>query len=73
LELIKYIDPNANNWFDMAKVSAMNQNSVTALKYLEKSLIKGFKDLEKIENDPMLDSIRNVEDYKNMILKYFQN
>jgi tetratricopeptide (TPR) repeat protein len=73
LELIKYIDPNANTWFDMAKVSAMNQNSVMALKYLEKSLFKGFKELEKIENDPMLDSLRAEEDYKNLILKYFQN
>lgn len=72
LELIKYMDPNANTWFDMTKVSVMNQNLELALEQLEKSLVKGFNDLQKIESEPMLVSLRSEEGYKNLILKYFQ-
>ncbi len=73
LELIKYMDPNANVWFNMAKVSAMNQNVSLALEQLEKSLVKGFKDLQKIESDPMLVSLRSEAVYKSLIKKYFSN
>ena len=71
LEYIKNVDPNANAWFDMAKVSAMNQNLTLALEYLEKSIVKGFKDLEKIESEPMLVSLRSEKAYQSLILKYF--
>lgn len=66
------MDPNANTWFDMAKVTAMNQNLSLALEQLEKSLIKGFKDLQKIENDPMLVSLRSEAAYKSLLQKYFK-
>ena len=71
LELVKNADTKANTWFDMAKVSAMNQNFILALGYLEKSIVKGFKDLEKIESEPMLDSLRSEEAYQSLISKYF--
>ena len=53
--------------------TAMNKNLEMALKYLEKSLQKGFRNLDKIESEIMLDSIRSEKKYEQLILKYFQN
>jgi tetratricopeptide (TPR) repeat protein len=72
VELTKYMDPKANIWFDMAKSSTMNQNLSLALEHLEKSLAKGFKNLKKIESDPMLLTLRSEPGYKNLIQKYFK-
>lgn len=71
LELLKNIDPSANTWYDMAKVSAMNQNVILAAEYLKKSLEMGFNDLQKIESEPMFIDLRSEIAYKNLIHKYF--
>ncbi|TNE59986.1 MAG: tetratricopeptide repeat protein [Bacteroidetes bacterium] len=72
LELIKYTDPGANTWFDLATVSTLNGHHREGLEYLEKALEKGFSNREKIENDEALAPLRSLPRYTELMQTYFK-
>ena len=70
-ELAKYIEPTGERWFTMAKLSAKNAKFQLALEQLENALKSGFKNVQKIEDDPMLTELRTTDAYGELKAKYF--
>ena len=57
-------------YYNLSCIKALQKEHVSALQWLEKSLELGYKEWEKIDDDPDLMSIRNMEEYKSIISKY---
>ena len=63
-------DPSAGNYYDGACLYARMNRPDEAMKYLKSALDMGYKDLRYVEIDDDLDSLRNRQDYKDLIAKY---
>lgn len=63
-------EPDAGNYYDGACLYARMNRPDEAMKYLKSALDMGYKDLRYIEIDDDLDSLRNRQDYKDLIAKY---
>jgi protein O-mannosyl-transferase len=57
-------------YYNIACYYSLIENKGEALKYMELSLQKGFKDFDHIKVDTDLDYIRNTEEFNNLINKY---
>ncbi len=65
------IDPNVPvAMYNLACAYSMTKQKAAALKWLEKALENGFSEFTHIENDPDLDNIRGMKQYKVLIDKY---
>jgi tetratricopeptide (TPR) repeat protein len=68
-----YQKVNAMDYFyyNMACLESLDNKPKEALKNLELSFQKGYTDYDHLLQDTDLDSIRNTEDFKQLLKKYF--
>ena len=66
-------EDRAGNYYDAACLYARMDNKQKALEYLEKSLELGYRRFAHIERDQDMDPIRDMEEFKALILKYKQS
>lgn len=66
------LDPNlAWSYYAVACLHALSGEKEQALDYLKQSLEKGLSDKKHIDSDKDLDSLREEEEFKNLMNKYF--
>lgn len=65
-------DPSAGKYYDAACLYARMNRPDDAIRYLKTSLEMGYRGLVHLEADDDLDSLRERQDYKNLIIKYKQ-
>ncbi len=58
-------------YYNVACISSLDKKTKEALGNLENSFQKGYKDYEHIQKDTDLDNIRNTEEFKQLLKKYF--
>lgn len=63
-------DPSAGNYYDAACLYARMKRPDESVKYLKTALDMGYRNIRHIETDDDLDSIRERQDYKDLIEKY---
>lgn len=66
-------EDRAGSYYDAACLYSRMDNKQKALEYLEKSLELGYRRFAHIERDQDMDSIRDMEEFKALILKYKQS
>ena len=66
-------EDRAGSYYDAACLYSRMDNKQKALEYLEKSLELGYRRFAHIERDQDMDPIRDMEDFKALILKYKQS
>lgn len=64
------IAPNAGNYYDAACLYARMKREKDALKYLKEALELGYRNFVHIDEDSDLDSIRNTQAFKDLLVKY---
>ena len=66
------IDPKFTNaYYNIACLASIDKKTREALENLEISFQNGFKDYDHLQKDTDLDNIRNTDEYKQLIKKYF--
>ena len=63
-------DPSDGNYYDAACLYARMGHPEEAIRYLKTSLEMGYRNLINLETDEDLDSLREREDYKDLLAKY---
>src|SRR6185312_5978740 len=58
-------------YYNMACIGSLDKKTKEALENLELSFQNGYKDYDHILQDTDLDNIRNTEEFKQLIKKYF--
>ncbi len=53
--------------YEIARIHAIMDHRETALFYLEQSIINGFSDIKRLNNDPDLNKYHNDDRFKNLI------
>lgn len=66
-------EDRAGSYYDAACLYSQMDNKQKALEYLEKSLELGYRRFAHIERDQDMDPIRDMEEFKALILKYKQS
>ena len=66
-------EDRAGSYYDAACLYSRMDNKQKALEYLEKSLELGYRRFAHIERDQDMDPIRDMEEFKALILKYKQS
>lgn len=66
-------EDRAGSYYDAACLYSLMDNKQKALEYLEKSLELGYRRFAHIERDQDMDPIRDMEEFKALILKYKQS
>ena len=71
--IIAIEEDRAGSYYDAACLYSRMDNKQNALEYLEKSLELGYRRFAHIERDQDMDPIRDMEEFKALILKYKQS
>jgi hypothetical protein len=58
-------------YYNMACIESLDKKTKEALENLELSFQKGYADYEHIQKDTDLDNIRNTDEFKQLLKKYF--
>lgn len=66
-------EDRAGSYYDAACLYSQMDNKQKAFEYLEKSLELGYRRFAHIERDQDMDPIRDMEEFKALILKYKQS
>lgn len=64
------IAPDADNYYDAACLYSRMNKKQEAIKYFKESLELGYRNFVHIEEDSDLDAIRDMQDFKDLIVKY---
>ncbi len=65
------IDTNsAEAYYNLACVYSINKDEANCLKYLNKTLNLGYKDISQLTDNQYLDNVRNSKGFKKLIEKY---
>ena len=62
--------PNADNYYDAACLYARMNKKKEAIKYFKESLELGYRNFVHIKEDTDLDAIRDMQEFKDLIVKY---
>ena len=58
-------------YYNTACLASLDKKTKEALENLEISFQKGYKDYDHLQKDTDLDNIRNTDEYKQLLKKYF--
>ncbi len=73
--ILKYLNnhKDKNKAYDISCCYSLKNDKENAIKYLETSILYGYNDYEHIQVDTDLDNIRNSQEFKDLMKKYFQD
>lgn len=62
---------NSDTWYNLTCLAAKDGRTVLAFDYLRTALLAGFKDFAYLKEDPDLESIRSLPEFKVIMKNYF--
>ena len=63
-------NPTSGNYYDAACLYSIMNEKELALKHLDLSFQKGYRDFNHIKVDDDMDNIRELPEFKNLVQKY---